>query len=321
MKVRAAMVSAALCAGALASPAPAMADPSPAQARARLVKLNEKADQLVERYNRATEAYRKARERYRALDAEAARDDARAEELRAQLAELAARDYRLGSPLGWQRFVGRGDPESVLGGMAALEALARDRAARLRAFEAATARLRDKRDRAKDVLAEAEKAREAVRREQAEVDKLVDQQTALLRRLGAFKTGDPRSTGRPYTGPASGNARRALEFAFAQIGKPYRYGGTGPGSWDCSGLVQAAWRAAGVKLPRTTYTQWAWGAARRVPLSAAQPGDLLFSRGLGHMGMYVGDGKMIHAPQTGDVVKVVTLDAYWRSRLVGAVRP
>ncbi|MFG1694629.1 coiled-coil domain-containing protein [Nonomuraea sp. NPDC049309] len=180
MKVRAAMVSAALCAGALASPAPAMADPSPAQARARLVKLNEKADQLVERYNRATEAYRKARERYRALDAEAARDGARAEELRAQLAELAARDYRLGSPLGWQRFMGKGDPESVLGGMAALEALARDRAARLRAFEAATARLREKRDRARDVLAEAEKARDAVRREQAEVDKLVDQQTALL---------------------------------------------------------------------------------------------------------------------------------------------
>ncbi|MFG1694630.1 C40 family peptidase [Nonomuraea sp. NPDC049309] len=85
--------------------------------------------------------------------------------------------------------------------------------------------------------------------------------------------------------------------------------------------MQAAWRAAGVNLPRTTYTQWAWGASRRVPLAAVQPGDLLFSKGLGHMGMYVGDGKMIHAPQTGDVVKVVTLDAYWRNRLVGAVRP
>ncbi|MEV4800180.1 C40 family peptidase [Nonomuraea sp. NPDC049421] len=321
MRVRAAAVSAVVCTMALALPGPAMADPSPAQARARLVKLNEKADQLVERYNRASEAYKTARDRYRALDAEAAADDARAEELRAELADLAARDYQLGSPLSWQRFVGSGDPEAVLGGMAALEQLARDRAARLRAFESATARLRQKRDRAKAVLAEADEARDEVRREQAQVDKLVDQQTALLRRLGAFKTGDPQSTGKTYTGPASGNARRALEFAFAQIGKPYRYGGTGPGSWDCSGLVQAAWRAAGVKLPRTTYTQWSWGAARRVPVTAAQPGDLLFSRGLGHMGMYVGDGKMVHAPQTGDVVKIVTLDGYWRNRLIGAVRP
>ncbi|MGW4800129.1 C40 family peptidase, partial [Nonomuraea sp. NPDC004297] len=78
---------------------------------------------------------------------------------------------------------------------------------------------------------------------------------------------------------------------------------------------------AGVTLPRTTYTQWSWGAGRRVDLDAVKPGDLLFSRGLGHMGIYAGGGKMVHAPQTGDVVKVVDLDDYWRGRLVGAVRP
>jgi cell wall-associated NlpC family hydrolase len=113
----------------------------------------------------------------------------------------------------------------------------------------------------------------------------------------------------------------ALQFAFGQVGKPYQWGGTGPASFDCSGFSQASWAKAGVHLPRTTYAQWAWGASRRVSLDALQPGDLLFSRGLGHMGMYVGGGKMIHAPRTGDVIKVVALDDYWRGRLLGAVRP
>ncbi|WP_431922364.1 C40 family peptidase [Nonomuraea jabiensis] len=76
------------------------------------------------------------------------------------------------------------------------------------------------------------------------------------------------------------------------------------------------WRQGGVELPRTTYTQWNWGAGRRVPLDQLQPGDLLFSKGLGHMGMYAGNGKMVHAPQTGDVIKISTLDDYWRNRLL-----
>ncbi|WP_433249503.1 C40 family peptidase [Streptosporangium sp. CA-135522] len=100
-------------------------------------------------------------------------------------------------------------------------------------------------------------------------------------------------------------------------------GGEGPGSYDCSGLVQAAWRRAGLDLPRTTWEQWSWGASRRVPLdlNRLQPGDLLFSKGLGHMGMYAGGGKMVYAPPTGDIVKVVDLDDYWWGRLLGAVRP
>ncbi|MBB6550651.1 NlpC/P60 family protein [Nonomuraea rubra] len=302
-------------------PGAAWADPSPAQVRARLVKLNERADQLVERYNQATEAYREARKKYRALQSELAAKDEQVAELREELAAIAVHNYQFGPSLGWQRLAVGGRPETMLGGMASLDQMARDRAAKIQAYEGATAGLRERRDRARAATEEAERARDDVRGKQEEVDDLVDQQTKLLRRLGDYQSGNPRSTGLKYTGPASGNAREALQFAFAQVGKPYRYGGTGPGSFDCSGLTQAAWRAAGVSLPRTTYTQWAWGADRRVPLDQVQPGDLLFSKGLGHMGMYAGGGKMVHAPQTGDVIKVVDLDDYWRGRLVGAVRP
>ncbi|MFC7587587.1 C40 family peptidase [Nonomuraea antimicrobica] len=73
-------------------------------------------------------------------------------------------------------------------------------------------------------------------------------------------------------------------------------------------------------LPRTTWQQWAWGANRKVDLDDLQPGDLIFSEGLGHVSIYAGNGDIVHAPQTGDVVKVVKLSAYGRN-LVGAIRP
>ncbi|SEG99949.1 NlpC/P60 family protein [Nonomuraea solani] len=318
---RAAMAAALAGIAVAAMPGTALADPSPAQVRAKLVKLNEQADQLVERYNQATETYKKARKKYETLNAELGRKSAYADGLRQDLVTAAVSEYQFGSPQTWQRLVGEGSPESVLGSMASLEQIAGDRAAKIRAFEAATKDLRDRRDEAKKVLAEADSARDKVSREKEKVDDLVDKQTEILRRLGTLKTGDPNSVGVKYTGPASGNAREALQFAFAQVGKPYRYGATGPDSFDCSGFTQAAWRAAGVQLPRTTYTQWSWGARRRISLEAIQPGDLLFSKGLGHMGMYAGNGRMVHSPQTGDVVKIVNLDDYWRNRLVGAIRP
>ncbi|WP_327585196.1 NlpC/P60 family protein [Nonomuraea sp. NBC_00507] len=299
----------------------AQADPSPAKARAKLVKLNEQADQLVERYNQATETYKKAKNKYDAVNAEFRRTGARADALRRDVVTVAVNDYQIGPSTGWQRFVAQGSPEQILAGIATLQQISQDRAEKVQAFDATTRELRERRQEAQKTLAEAETARAKAGDEKAKVDKMVAEQTKLLRRLGAFQAGDPNSPGIEYTGPASGNTRLALEFAFAQVGKPYRYGGTGPESYDCSGLTQAAWRKAGVELPRTTWTQWSWGADRRVPLDKLEPGDLLFSKGLGHMGMYAGNGKMVHAPQTGDIIKVVDLDDYWRNRLLGAVRP
>ncbi|MBE1559032.1 C40 family peptidase [Nonomuraea africana] len=302
--------------GALAEPPPTIP-----QARAKLVKLNERADQMVEKYNQATEAYRKAKKKYDDLNTDLKLKGARVETLRESLVAVAVNSYQYGDLSSWEGLIVQGEPQAMLGSLASIEQMAQATTAELAAFEAATKELRVQRNAAKAVLSEADAARDQVRGEKSKVDKLVSEQTKLLRRLGAFKVGNPQSTGIAYTGPASGNARLALQFAYAQIGKPYQYGGTGPGSYDCSGFTQASWRTAGVELPRTTWDQWSWGADRRVSLDALQPGDLLFSKGLGHMGMYAGNGKMVHSPQTGDVVKVVDLDDYWRGRLLGAVRP
>lgn len=108
------------------------------------------------------------------------------------------------------------------------------------------------------------------------------------------------------------SAEIAVATAKAQLGKPYRYGSTGPSSFDCSGLMRFAYAAAGVHLPRSSRAQF--GSLRRVPLDELEPGDLVYRPG--HIGMYVGKGRMIHAPQTGENVEIAPL-----SRTVGAVRP
>ncbi|MEW9527892.1 C40 family peptidase [Microbispora sp. NPDC049125] len=115
-------------------------------------------------------------------------------------------------------------------------------------------------------------------------------------------------------------ARRAVTAAKSRIGAPYRWGATGPGAFDCSGLVQYAWRKAGVKLPRTTWSMRS-GVKKKVSWNALQPGDLVFTSGGGHVGLYVGHGKMIHSPHSGARVRIDPLDSYRKRTFVGAVRP
>ncbi|GAB2947999.1 C40 family peptidase [Streptomyces heilongjiangensis] len=115
-------------------------------------------------------------------------------------------------------------------------------------------------------------------------------------------------------------AAKTLAFARAQIGKPYVWGATGPGSYDCSGLTQAAWKAAGVDLPRTTYDQVKAGTT--VSLAAARPGDLIFFYdNIGHVGLYIGNGMMIHAPKPGTYVREESIFYDGESSIHSVVRP
>ena len=111
-----------------------------------------------------------------------------------------------------------------------------------------------------------------------------------------------------------------MEYAYAQLGKPYIWGGAGPKGYDCSGLIMMAWRAAGVNLPRVVPDQY--HASRHVAKDDLRPGDIVYFDDLGHDGIYVGGGKFIHAPHTGSVVKFESLsNPYWVSHYVGAGRP
>ncbi|HEY7397430.1 MAG TPA: NlpC/P60 family protein [Gaiellaceae bacterium] len=108
-------------------------------------------------------------------------------------------------------------------------------------------------------------------------------------------------------------------IAMSQLGTPYVWGGAAPGGFDCSGLVMWAYAQVGVSLPHSTYALYAMG----VPISRdeLQPGDLVFFDGVGHVGIYIGGDQFIHAPHTGDVVKVSSLDDSWyAATYVGARR-
>ncbi|MER5941365.1 NlpC/P60 family protein [Streptomyces sp. NPDC001928] len=115
-------------------------------------------------------------------------------------------------------------------------------------------------------------------------------------------------------------AEKALAFARSQVGKPYVWGATGPDSYDCSGLTQAAWKAAGVDIPRVTYDQV--NAGTTVSLSNAQPGDLVFFYDdITHVGIYIGNGMMIHAPKPGAYVREESIYYDGESSIHSVVRP
>lgn len=124
--------------------------------------------------------------------------------------------------------------------------------------------------------------------------------------------------------PESDALRRGLVLeALGQIGRPYRYGGTTPDGFDCSGLVQYVYAQEGLQLPRSTREQHAAGEA--IDLDEAEPGDLLFysfkGSGIDHVAMYLGDGEAVHAPSSGKQVIVAPVgNRWWMDRYVDAVR-
>jgi murein DD-endopeptidase len=139
--------------------------------------------------------------------------------------------------------------------------------------------------------------------------------TLLLVALLSACAGGPRTR-------EDGPGARIAATALAQLGRPYRYGGSTPTGFDCSGLVQYTHEAAGLRVPRTTDEQHE--AARSVKLRQLAPGDVLFfriDRKISHVGVYTGDGRFVHAPDSGKVVEMRRLDEpYYRERVVGAGR-
>ena len=169
-------------------------------------------------------------------------------------------------------------------------------------------------------------------------DKLLEQYEGLraqsLRELGSLLTEEERRRAEEAEALAKKDAEKfkasikvtapspqagvAIKAAISQLGIRYRWGAVSPGvAFDCSGLTQWAWAKAGVSIPRVSRSQYS--ALLRVPISQAQPGDLLFSQqSFFHVGIYLGNGQMIHAPRTGDVVKISTVT--W-TRVIGVGRP
>ncbi|MDW4904857.1 NlpC/P60 family protein [Streptomyces sp. ADMS] len=164
-------------------------------------------------------------------------------------------------------------------------------------------------------------AQDLARQQQAAEQRRLQEAAAAAAAQQSAGSAAPDTATTPVTDSSyATKAEKALAFARAQIGKPYVWGATGPDSYDCSSLTQAAWRAAGVTLPRTTYDQV--NAGTTVSLSDIQPGDLVFFyEGISHVGLYIGNGMMIHAPKPGAYVREESIFYDGESAIHSVVRP
>jgi cell wall-associated NlpC family hydrolase len=166
---------------------------------------------------------------------------------------------------------------------------------------------------------EKEQTRELAKLEQTRAKEAESQWTGSGGGSGGSGSGGGTGTGSVGGGgtQATGSAAKAVNFAMAQIGKPYGWGAVGPSAYDCSGLTSKAWAAAGHPIPRTSQAQWQ--GLTRVSLSSARPGDLIiYFNDATHVGMYIGGGKIVHAPRPG---RTITTAPAASMSILGVVRP
>lgn len=309
------------------------AEPGPTADRikARVDKLYQEAEVATERYNGARERAAEARRSLDALRDESVRRTERLNASRDALGSVATAQYRDGGIDPGVRLALTSGPDQYLERAAIEERVGARQAAtvagvrrqlmelgRLRAQ--AGERAAELRDRQAELAGHKAKVREKLAAAERLLARLTARQRAEYDGGGSADTHARAARSDAARGPLRApnhRAAQAVAYAYGALGKPYVWGATGPGSYDCSGLTQAAWRSAGVSLPRTTYTQI--DAGTRVARSQLAPGDLVFFySGVSHVGLYIGGGQMIHAPRPGAPVRVAPID---QMPFAGAARP
>ncbi|MFH8406115.1 NlpC/P60 family protein [Streptomyces sp. NPDC018019] len=300
--------AAALSAGA-ASAAPG---PAPAEVTSRVDALYEQAEKATEEFNGAAERARKLRAEVTALQDRSARGREHVNRLRARLGAVASAQYRSGGLDPALKLILSEDPADYLDKAAALDRVHGNQAGELRELQSAQRGLEQQRRTATGKLADLEASRRDVARHKRDVERKLAAAQRLLNSLteadrAAYDRAN-RGVGRSLpelsgaSSSSSGRAGAAVQAVRAAIGAPYSWGRSGPSSFDCSGLMQWAYARAGVAIPRTSQAQR--GAGRQVQVSQARPGDLVIYRDdASHVGMYVGNGQVVHAPYPGARVR------------------
>ncbi|WP_444959981.1 NlpC/P60 family protein [Nocardiopsis sp. M1B1] len=318
---RVATVGCATLGAVVLSSGVAFAEPTAEEARERYEQLQEELSTLNEAYNQAEEDHAAAEAELEEVEEQLARAQEELEAMSGTVAGIAQTAYT-GSTHSLFTVLFRGDPDGSLQNIADLNFLSMGQDAVLDDYVAQVERAEGLRDQAAESEADASAALSEAETAKEDGEAALDEQSEVLESLdGQDPTVSEASTGGGEAVAASGDVQAVLDFARAQIGKPYVWGGTGPDGYDCSGLVQAAWAQAGVNLPRTTYDQV--NAGTRVSRDEVQPGDLLFfysESSPSHVGIYSGNGNMIHGSNPSKPLEEVSLAAYWDSVFTVAVR-
>jgi cell wall-associated NlpC family hydrolase len=334
---------------------PASADPGLDQVRDRVESVGERVDDLYhqaevvnERLLAAKVDHQEAAKALQASKKAVRAQDAELTDTTTQMGGFAAAAYRQGIVEPTLYLVLSDDPTNALDESMMLDSYAASQASDLAQAAAKRQALLVKQADIEEQEATLAALEQTIAEERASLDSKVDQAEALLaslegkeqrllERLEAQRAERAaeqaaRAASReapapaesasdtpeaPAAAPASGRGRAAVAFALGQIGDYYAYGGTGPSAWDCSGLTGGAWAAAGVSVPRTSQAQF-YGLPR-VSMDALQPGDIIgYYGGVSHVGLYIGNGQIVHASRPGRPVAIAPL---YSMPVAGAVRP
>lgn len=324
----AAAVVASIGVAVYAGTAGAAPQPSVSQAQQQVNQAQSKYDQANQTYDKAVQEYSAAKVTLSRLNGQVATARKNFTQMRADVAQIAAQSYENSNMNSIAALLTSSNPQAVLNQGSLLLELSGTRNQEMTQFLSDARQLnldQQKQQAGVSTLAalktkadsQKHQASQALASKQATLASLTApvQQAVASASIGAGGT-----TSAVYTGTTATQAGKAVAFAYAQLGKPYAWGATGPGSYDCSGLVQAAWAAAGVSIPRTTYDQWA--SLPHVSSSSMEPGDLILLSGQSHVAMYVGNGYIIDAPNSGSFVERVAFAGSWyASSMDGVVRP
>ncbi len=309
---------------AFASPGGPGGPPDRKDVKAQVDRLYDEAEQASEKYNAAQEYQRRLQSETNSLQEQVAVAQSEVNQLRGELATIAGAQYRAGGIGETAQLMLASDPAGYLSRARSLDQAAERQNETLHEVADRQRRLDQRRSEASGKLAELEEARRALADNKQQIQERLAKAQKLLNSLGVSGRAKlaaqdareaeqraTRGTDRLDLGTApaaSDRAAAALAAAVARIGTPYVYGASGPGAFDCSGLMYWSWRQAGVTLPRTSQGQAS--AGQRVALSDARPGDLVIFYGdRHHVGMYAGGGVVVHAPYPGARVRYESVSA------------
>jgi len=322
----------AMVAGVIA-PVAAEAAPSLAQVQAKVRQLEEEATTAAEGAQEAKVKLAGLTKTLNGIKAKAEIQGQTVSTLQRSLGTIAIEQYKSGGFGQSFELLFSSDPTLYLSSAGSLDAITRRKSAQLRKFEAAQQRLNATTLTVNDKIALVAAAQKKLAKQSAiaqsklaEAEKLLSKLTKAERERLAKLAEDEENADQESSLQAaksasgvSGRAGIALKYALKQIGDRYVFGAAGMVTWDCSGLTMRAYQAAGVSLPHSSAAQSRMG--KKVSFSSLKPGDLLFyGRPVSHVGIYLGGGKMVHAPRSGSRVKVAPSGSLGRKPLVGARR-
>lgn len=285
---------------------------------------SETADQV---YDQQEQAYAQLQQKIDALQGTISQQNQEIATLDQAIGQQAAQQYRSGGVSETLELTLSASPSSYLDKVASENEVATQEAKQLKIVAADQSELKQEQAMAATLIQEQQQAMTAAKAAKAKADELTKEAQAIVASLTPAEQQQLNlgSGGMwtHYSGTLpvpSGRAAIAVAYAESKIGDTYVYGGNGPNVFDCSGLTQEAWKAAGIDIPRTSYQQW--DSLTHVSRAQLQPGDLIFflepgasaSDGPGHVGMYLGNGMMEHATHPGSYVQFASIDPnspYW----------